>query len=463
MNRTKNRFLVLKIIGFWILFLACSRGSAAHTPINPVTAPASPSSSVTTVESIVVSQNSIGPYPKTGVTLMTFPLYNGCPDTRTPENADDYETCVDQWLTVTTQHLNDLEVDVFRLPFGADAANQIIGPDLLEPLETRPPYKGTHFTNDTLMIGWPEAETLAQTTGAEVMWVLNVRDICILVCGTGTFERAQTVVQALKGKVRYYELGSEDYRPSLLNQYVERVNRFGGMIQQEDPQAFYAAVLRDDYVWFKPFLPPTPYDWQDRLVALPGPHHLQRHLFFPTGDRLKFHRIGAEFSFPLTVTQAGAHTLSFAFDEANSPNNVEISVGSVALQWTGSGFTGDLQPGVHPVIITSKTNSLVSMKFVFDLIEPDGNIQRYLSGLEGKSGWELYMAGAHGIGDDFIPQEIGNRKVWVSEISEHAVSPAVEGRWSLRPSLVRCLSLCFGLYAGCFPSTGRDYFRPHPL
>lgn len=429
--KEKRVGIILKSVGLWLLLLACSGSVIEQEAATATSLPPSPSK---LAQKIIVTQNPIGPYPKTGVGIMTFPLYNGCPDTITPENQSAYQQCVDKWIDVTIDHLQMLEADVFRIPFGAKAANQIINSELLKPLETRPEFTvpfplRSPFAGDTMMVGWPEAQTLAQATNTEVMWVLNVRDICIFgVCGTGSLEDARSVVQALKGKVRYYELGSEDYRPCLLAEYKERIARFGGMIQQEDPDALFAAVLRDDFVWPEGCLDPalTPVAWKDQIVAQDGPHRLQRHLFFPTSDRLKFHKIGTELAFPVTITQPGPHTFTFTFEDAHLPDDVQVKVGATPLQWTQNGFTGNLAPGLHQVTITSATNQTFSMKFVFDVLQPDGQTRPHQSVLEGRSGWELYMAGPHGIGDNFIPQDIGDRKVWISEIAEHGVAPARE-------------------------------------
>ena len=418
------------IISVALLLLVCSQNiNSAQKP--DATSPAVAAANVS--QKITVTQNIIGPYPKTGVTLMTFPLYNGCPDTRTVENAIDFQRCVDRWLEVTAQHLNDLAVDVFRIPFGAEAGNQIIGPKLLAPLETRPPFVGSHFFGDTMMIGWPEAEALAQATGADVMWVLNVRDICILIfCGTGTLERAQTVVRTLKGKVRYYELGSEDYRPSLLNEYIERINRFGGMIQTEDPQATYAAVLRDDFTWDAT----GAHLWKDAIVNTPGPHRLQRHLYFPADDNgITLHQREAEFVFSVPISQTGVYTLALNFTGAGfaPAADVTVSASGVPLLWNGVGFTGNLTPGDTEVTIVSQSDASFTLKYLFDLIGPQTTWPN-LSVLEGKSGWELYMAGDDGVGPDFIPQNTGGRKVWVSEISDLGDSPAGpnDGQWGHR-------------------------------
>ena len=379
-----------------------------------------------TSNKILVTSANIGPYPKTGVTLQTFPLYNGCPDQWPADNQDEqqemYQACVRQWLTMTTEHLKMLEVDVFRVPFGAEAANELIGPDLLKPIAERPPFHGRHFLGDTPMIGWPEADHLRQATGAEVMWVLNVRGCVLGVCGTGTLERGRQVVQALKGKVRYYELGSEDYRPLLVNDYRERLNQFGGMIQAEDPEADYAAVLLDSFVWATAWS----HGWKNVISNTVGPHRLQRHLFFPTGDRLTFRRQEAQFSFPLIVTQTGMHTFTLTLEDANPATDTLVTTEAGPLTWNGVGFSGFLTQGAHTVTITSLTETPFKLRFVFDLITPNGERQETRSILEGRAGWGLYMAGAHSIGPDMIPQDIGSRRVWVSEIAEHAVSPASE-------------------------------------
>ena len=357
------------------------------------------------------------------------PLYNGCPDKLTAENQNDYQKCLDKWLAVTAEYLKALEVDVFRIPFGAEAANQIIGPELLKPIADRAEFSGDHFKKHTLMVGWPEAETLAEAAQAEVMWVLNVRDICIFgFCGTGSLEDARTVVQALRGKVGYYELGSEDYRPCLLAEYKERITRFGGMIQQEDSQARFAAVLRDDFIWPRlcPNFYPTPTDWKDEIVALDGPHRLQRHLFFPAAAQVKFRFEGTQLSFPLTIGQADTYTLTLTFTDANLPDDVQVMAGSMPLQWMGTGFSGELLAGQHQISITSQTDAVFSLDLTFDLIAAGGETQRYLSVIEGRSGWALYMAAAQGLGQDLIPSDIAGRKVWVSEIAEHAAVPHSE-------------------------------------
>lgn len=423
--------LVLMIIwGGWFLFA----DDQAKQTTGVAAAPAE----------IVVTQNVIGPYPKTGVTLMTFPLYNGCPDVIDKSNPQ-HQACLDQWLNVTAELLTELDVDLFRLPFGASAGNEIIGPDLLEPLATRPLFSGRHFAGQSMMIGWPEAEMLAQATDAEVMWVLNVLDLV----GVGTLAQAETVVQTLKGKVHYYELGSEVFRPSLLGLYQERLTRFGGLIQAEDPDALYAAVLRDDFVWPELLPPLDAHWWKNGIVNTPGPHRLQRHLYFPGGDgRIKFHQSETPFFFSMPLTQSGVHTLTLTFSHTTAldATNVTVTagasslVGTVAALDTGLNgvtttlqFAGDLPTGEHEGIITSKLDGLLIMEALSHLTGPDGTGQQH-SLLEGRSGWQLYLAGAHGLGQDLIPQDIGPRKVWVSEISDVGDTPHSEadGRWGHR-------------------------------
>lgn len=427
----KRRFFVKNAVAGFLLLFACNSNTPKQFPLNSLQPLAS-----TLPPKIVVTQDVVGPYPKTGVTLMTFPLYNGCPDEMTVENMAAYQACVTRWLEVSAQLLTDLEVDVFRVPFGARAGNEIVGPDLLVPLAApRPPFQGRYFENDTMMIGWPEADALAQQTGAEVMWVLNVTDIA----GVGTPEQARELVQALSGQVRFYELGSEVFRPSLLNAYQDRITRFGDIIQQEDPLATYAAVLRDDFVWPNPPFPFDAHWWKNGVMAVEGPHRLQRHLYFPGGSEgVQFHRQGAkeaQFIFPITITQSGTHTLilHFAGTDFSPDRDVTITAGTIPFQWDGNGFTADLSPGEYEVVIASQTDKLFTLDYLFDLITPDTTLSG-LSVLEGRSGWELYMAGADAIGPDLIPQNTGDRKIWVSEISElgGTVSSAADGQWGHR-------------------------------